>query len=65
MYTYPRAFSNPTMWVRPDNLYIVSTDQGKFKIRAQRLDYKQTISQYRKEGYTNVRITCLGYDVTM
>ena len=54
---------NPTIWSGPDRVYIITTDQGKFKVQAQRLDYKETIKAYYKKGYTNVHITCLGRSV--
>lgn len=63
MYKYPQAFKASTIWIKPENVYKVSTDQGVFTIRAARLDYKQTIRNYYEKGYTNVHITHIGQAV--
>lgn len=53
---------NYTIWInKPKRLYIVSTDQGTFKVSRERLDYKQTIINMKKAGYTNINISYIGY----
>ena len=57
-----RAFAPTTYWIQK-NVYIVSTDQGNFTITADRIDYRQTIREYYKKGYTNVSIAYIGRQV--
>lgn len=62
MYRYPRAFKPTTVWIQ-EKVYIVSTDQGSFTVKAQNLDYKETVKEYYKHGYTNVHIAYIGRSV--
>ena len=63
MYTYPRAFQNPVIWVKPKNLYRITTDQKTWDIEADWIDYKETAKSLYKQGFTNVHITRLGRSV--
>jgi hypothetical protein len=49
------------IWVgKPVNLYIIETDQGRFKVEREYINYKATIKALKEKGYTNINITCLG-----
>ena len=59
---YCRKNGNYTIWVgRPKRHYIVTTDQGTLEHDAIYLDYKGTIANLKKAGYTNINISCVGY----
>ena len=51
-------------WTRPtatrQNVYIITTDQGQRTICREWLDYKATIAQLKKAGYTNIVINYIG-----
>ena len=52
-------------WIAIPNIYRVTTDQGVFEYRTvNRLDYKVTVQNFRKAGYTNINICYIGRDVT-
>ena len=54
-----------TIWVnKPKRHYIITTDQGTFEVDRNRLDYRQTIINLKMAGYTNINISCVGYNVT-
>jgi len=65
MYRYPRAFQSTVIWVKPKKIYRITTDQKTWDITADWINYKAKYRDLYKQGYTNVNITCLGYDVTM
>ena len=53
------------IWVTTPNVYKVTTAQKDFLIRSySRIDYKATLRELYKQGYTNIVITYLGRDVT-
>lgn len=52
------------IWITTPNIYIVTTDQCTFKVERYKLDYKQTIINLKKAGYTNINICCIGRNVT-
>lgn len=53
------------IWVnKPKRHYIITTDQATFTVDLDRLDYRKTIANMRKAGYTNINIACVGYNVT-
>jgi hypothetical protein len=45
------------------NVYRVKTDQKEFYIKAAWIDYKETIKDYYKQGYTNISISCIGRSI--
>ena len=50
-----------TKWINtPKRHYIITTDQGRAEVDAEYLDYKATKEKFRKAGYTNVNIVCIG-----
>ena len=56
---------NHDIWInKPKKHYIVTTDQGTFEHDADYLDYKKTIANFKAAGYTNINITCVGYNVS-
>ena len=52
------------IWDSPEKLYKVTTDQKEFLVHAKNLDYKKTIENMKRAGYTNINIFCMGRDVT-
>ena len=53
------------IWVTTPNIYKVTTDQGDFSYTTSgKLDYRKTLENFKKAGYTNVSIAFLGRDVT-
>ena len=50
----------PTMWAGVEYLYIVTTDQGTWKMKSSRIDYRSTIQALKEKGYTNIFISCIG-----
>ena len=53
------------IWITTPKIYKVTTDQRDFTYRTYgKLDYKQTVKNFYKAGFTNVVITYLGRDVT-
>lgn len=54
------------IWISTPNVYKVITDQGEIIHRMYgKLDYKQTVKNFYKAGYTNVSIVYLGRDVSI
>lgn len=46
------------------NIYKITTDQKIFDYRTRgRLNYKETLKNFYKEGYTNVNIVYLGREI--
>jgi len=56
---------NSTIWHTLPNVYKITCDQGEFFVSEYRLNYKETIADLKKAGYTHVYITCLGRNVSM
>ena len=52
------------IWVGCQKHYIVTTDQATFYVDRYNLDYKKTIQNLKNAGYTNINITCLGFNTT-
>lgn len=53
------------IWITTPNIYRVTTDQGVFDYRTyNKLDYKTTLNNFKKAGYTNINICFIGRDVT-
>ena len=56
---------NHDIWInKPKRHYIITTKQGTFEIDRDFLDYKKTIENMKKAGYTNINISFVGYNVT-
>ena len=53
-----------TIYPAPPNYYRITTDQGTFDVTRRYLNYKETIANMKKAGYTNINICCLGKNVT-
>lgn len=50
-----------THWVNtPPRHYIITTDQGRFEVDREYLNYKATIAALKAKGYTNINICCIG-----
>jgi hypothetical protein len=60
-----KQYNAGTYWTGPKNMYLVTTDQGVFRHSAYHLDYRETVKNFIKAGYTNVSICCVGKDVTI
>jgi len=61
-YIKHKTYDNHTIWInKPKRRYIVTTAQRQFVVDRFRLDYKQTIVNLKKAGYTNINISCVGY----
>jgi hypothetical protein len=53
------------IWITTPNIYKITTAQKDFYVRSYRqIDYKTTLRELYKQGYTNIVITYLGRDVT-
>lgn len=54
-------------WSRPtstrQNVYIITTDQGQYRVCREWLDYKTTIANMKKAGYTNIVINYIGHRI--
>ena len=60
-----KSFKDPIIWVnKPKRLYSITTAQGSFYIKSDYLDYKKTVADLKRKGYTNINIAFIGYDVT-
>ena len=46
---------------KPIRHYIITTDQGRFEVDREYMNYKETIKKLAAKGYTNIKINCLGY----
>lgn len=56
--------NNGDFWTGPRNHYIITTDQTTFHVDRIRLDYKKTIENLTRAGYTNISIVHAGKNVT-
>ena len=60
-----RYKDNNTIWInKPKKHYIITTDQKTFYVDRRNLDYKKTIENMKRAGYTNINISFVGYNVT-
>lgn len=56
---------NYDIWVNtPKNHYIITTDQQIFYVDRYNLDYKKTVANLKKAGYTNINIAHIGKNTT-